>query len=253
MAGSRLRADDVVGRRARAEQIVVAAGDLFVRWGYARVTMDDVARAAGVAKGTLYLHWSSREALFVTVLRRERYELLVELRDVLAVTPAPGLREFVEGLAAGIGRRPVLRAVFMGDADVLGSLAGRHGSSAAWRGLFENYVTTLGELGAIRRDWSHPQLMTVLGAAFLGTFATVAMMPDDLALDERQRADLIAETVARTLAGDRPLSGSTVGRVARATTAYVEQALVVARADLDTALGVAPPPVSDVTRKELQP
>ena len=34
-----------------------AAADSLLRWGYPRVTVDDVAARAGVGTGTLHLHW----------------------------------------------------------------------------------------------------------------------------------------------------------------------------------------------------
>lgn len=48
----------------RAEQIVAAARRLFVRHGYRRASMDDIAAEAGVAKATLYLHFDGKEAIF---------------------------------------------------------------------------------------------------------------------------------------------------------------------------------------------
>ncbi|GAC1395003.1 MAG: hypothetical protein NVSMB65_13760 [Chloroflexota bacterium] len=43
-------------RQRREERILDAAATLLVRWGYRKTTLDDVAREAGVGKGTIYLH-----------------------------------------------------------------------------------------------------------------------------------------------------------------------------------------------------
>ncbi len=45
-----------------------AAHALFVAQGYGAVSMDGVARAAGVSKATLYAHFSSKDALFATII-----------------------------------------------------------------------------------------------------------------------------------------------------------------------------------------
>lgn len=45
-----------------------AAADVFLRDGYAATRMDDVARAAGMSKRTLYQHYPSKEALFEVVM-----------------------------------------------------------------------------------------------------------------------------------------------------------------------------------------
>src|SRR5579884_3269032 len=58
-------------REARAERILDAASELVLRWGYKKTTIDDIAKQAGVAKGTIYLHWKTREELFLALLTRE--------------------------------------------------------------------------------------------------------------------------------------------------------------------------------------
>ncbi|HPO12729.1 MAG TPA: TetR/AcrR family transcriptional regulator [Candidatus Hydrogenedentes bacterium] len=53
----------------RPQQIIAAALDVFALKGFRRATMDAVARAAGVTKGTIYLYFSSKEDLFIQTLR----------------------------------------------------------------------------------------------------------------------------------------------------------------------------------------
>ncbi|OLD80902.1 MAG: hypothetical protein AUG54_04740 [Ktedonobacter sp. 13_1_20CM_4_53_7] len=48
-------------REQRANRILDAAAELMLRWGYNKTTIDDIARYAGVAKGTIYLHWKNHE------------------------------------------------------------------------------------------------------------------------------------------------------------------------------------------------
>ena len=67
------------GRCERAEAILDAAAELLRAHGYRRVSIDDVATRAGVGKGTIYLHWRTREALFWAVLQRETLQLLEQL------------------------------------------------------------------------------------------------------------------------------------------------------------------------------
>src|SRR5215470_5024222 len=54
-------------RAARRDQIVVAALACFARTGYHATTMADVAAQAGVSKGTPYLYFESKEALFIAL------------------------------------------------------------------------------------------------------------------------------------------------------------------------------------------
>src|SRR5581483_791813 len=55
----------------RANRILDAATDLLLRWGYKRITMEDIAEQAEIGTGTIYLHWKTKEALFEVVMLRE--------------------------------------------------------------------------------------------------------------------------------------------------------------------------------------
>ena len=54
-------------RAARRDQIIAAALACFARAGYHATTMADVAAQAGVSKGTPYLYFDSKEALFIAL------------------------------------------------------------------------------------------------------------------------------------------------------------------------------------------
>src|SRR5579871_2425618 len=54
---------------ARREAILGAALDEFSARGFAAARLDDVAKRAGVAKGTIYLHFRDKEALFQEIVR----------------------------------------------------------------------------------------------------------------------------------------------------------------------------------------
>lgn len=54
---------------ARPGEIVVAALDLFAERGFSATRLDDVARRAGVTKGTVYLYFKNKKALFRAVMR----------------------------------------------------------------------------------------------------------------------------------------------------------------------------------------
>ena len=63
-------AEDDIEPNGKAETILNAAEELFNRHGYRRTSMDDIAAEVGVAKGTLYLYFESKEALFCAIQAR---------------------------------------------------------------------------------------------------------------------------------------------------------------------------------------
>jgi AcrR family transcriptional regulator len=56
-------------KEARPQELLAAALDLFVERGFASTRLEDVAKHAGVSKGTLYLYFTNKEELFKAVVR----------------------------------------------------------------------------------------------------------------------------------------------------------------------------------------
>jgi AcrR family transcriptional regulator len=69
---------------ARPQELLAAALDLFVERGFASTRLDDVARRAGVSKGTLYLYFANKEDLFKAVVRENMLPALGEAEDAIA-------------------------------------------------------------------------------------------------------------------------------------------------------------------------
>ncbi len=85
-------------RAAERRAAIIAAGlDEFTARGFAATRLDDVAKRAGVAKGTIYLHFKDKEALFQELVRTA----LVPLIGNLMAAPAAGgsVRDVLERFA----------------------------------------------------------------------------------------------------------------------------------------------------------
>jgi AcrR family transcriptional regulator len=104
------------GRGERREAIIAAALEEFSVRGFAATRLDDVARRAGVAKGTIYLYFRDKESLFQELVRAMVSPL------VGAITTAPlhdlPIRAVVEMIADvfvneifGTRRKDVLRLI----------------------------------------------------------------------------------------------------------------------------------------------
>ncbi len=65
-------------KEARPGELTAAALQLFVEKGFAGTRLDDVAARAGVSKGTLYLYFDSKEALFKAVVQEGIVPVLEE-------------------------------------------------------------------------------------------------------------------------------------------------------------------------------
>jgi AcrR family transcriptional regulator len=68
---------------ARPEEILDAAFAVFGENGYARTKLDEVAQRAGVSKGTLYLYFESKEALFQAMVRDRILPAVIQGEELL--------------------------------------------------------------------------------------------------------------------------------------------------------------------------
>src|SRR6201997_1305690 len=93
-AGASTRPERAAERRAA---IVDAAMEEFIARGFAATRLDDVAKRAGVAKGTIYLHFKDKESMFEELIRTA----IVPLVGTLTGPPPAGasIRDALEGFA----------------------------------------------------------------------------------------------------------------------------------------------------------
>lgn len=93
-------------KEARPTELTAAALELFVEKGYAGTRLEDVAARAGVSKGTLYLYFDSKEALFKAVIREGIVPAVAEGEAMLARHAGSAfelLRSLLEGWWAMLG------------------------------------------------------------------------------------------------------------------------------------------------------
>src|SRR3982750_1597869 len=97
--GSSNRAERTAERRAA---IIEAALDEFVARGFTATRLDDVAKRAGVAKGTIYLHFKDKESMFEELIRTAMVPLIGRLAapPTMAGSVRAGLDNFGETFGA---------------------------------------------------------------------------------------------------------------------------------------------------------
>ncbi|ADZ69900.1 TetR/AcrR family transcriptional regulator [Polymorphum gilvum] len=93
-------------RDARPGEIIEAAFREFAENGYAATRLDDVARRAGIAKGTIYRYFASKEALFEAVVRSRITPTLDRIEDLAAGFAGP-TRELLRAVIADFYARIV--------------------------------------------------------------------------------------------------------------------------------------------------
>jgi AcrR family transcriptional regulator len=130
------------GRRSPGARLLAAAMDAFARRGYADVNVDDICKAARIAKGSFYRHYRSKEELFFAVAEAAGGEVVEGVAQAVSSAPIspeaaagplaralePRLAIFLELFTRAVQRRPgypaTARRLFTGLAYRLGELLG---------------------------------------------------------------------------------------------------------------------------------
>lgn len=79
-------------RQEREALILQAAQDVLVEKGFHEMSMDEIAASVGIAKGTVYLHFPSKEDLVIALFERDINHLLDEVKAAIDAEGTPRAR-----------------------------------------------------------------------------------------------------------------------------------------------------------------
>lgn len=144
----------------RRTAIIEAAMDEFIARGFAATRLDDVAKRAGVAKGTIYLHFKDKESMFEELIRTALVPMIGRLQ---APPPSGGsVRDAVEGFAqnfirevAGTRRADIVRLI-VAEGPRFPAIADFYYREVVSRGLAG--MRAMIELGIARGEIQHKNL-----------------------------------------------------------------------------------------------
>jgi AcrR family transcriptional regulator len=195
-------------REQRAERILDAAAELMLRWGYNKTTIDDIARQAGVAKGTIYLHWKTREDLFTALMRREYIRLAEDIQQRLSSDPEGGtLHGLTKQSVLATMKSPLMKAVLLRDTDLLGEWVRKEYGSVSYSEQVAQSLTLFEHLrsrGVVRDDIDIHKQAYMLDAISMGFLVIDQYMPDDFKYSDEEVVEMLAEVVKRTFALSPP-------------------------------------------------
>jgi AcrR family transcriptional regulator len=187
----------------RPGEICAAALDLFAEKGFAAARLDEIARRAGVSKGTLYLYFTDKEELFRAVVRNAIAPQFGAMTASLAALDMPFeqiIRMFFTGFAANIGKLPIgpVAKMVIGESRNFPELARVWHDEVASKaiGAMAGLVARAQERGEVRAGDPRLYAFTlmgpmIIGALWMATLAPVGGEPIDLAALARQHADAV--------------------------------------------------------------
>src|SRR6185503_4523020 len=103
--------------QAKKECILTAAARAFSRFGFKKTSVDEIAKHAGVAKGTVYLAAESKEDLFYQAVHRELREYIAACAKLL--DPRQVAHELVQTMVRGsfllLEQYPLVKGLMLGE------------------------------------------------------------------------------------------------------------------------------------------
>jgi AcrR family transcriptional regulator len=112
-------------RDRRRRRILVTATELFLRQGYARTTVDDIAGGAGVAKGTVYQYFQNKADVLVHAGALEKQRYMGTMRELFGSdrSPEDKLRRSLRTYFTMVHTLPLNSRIQAGDREMAGVLA----------------------------------------------------------------------------------------------------------------------------------
>jgi len=204
-------------RVLREERLLDVAADLLVRWGYRRTTLDDVAREAGVGKGTIYLHWKDKKDLFRTAIWRASQQAGEDLKQRIAADPEGGLphRLWMHSMLVTLAH-PLVAAMIKGQPDLFQGLMGSFDQQARQQlvGHADTYVVQLQQAGLIRADLPVPVIAYLIAVLKMGLITAPDLVGQDHLPSMEQLALALSDLIRRWLSPEHLPGDTTAGKQA---------------------------------------
>lgn len=193
----RIRQKEVAAGKSpsgKPNAIVLAALELFTRYGYRKTSIDDIAEAAQVAKRTVYLHFENKAAVFLAILEylgeqvRQRC-LAAERMEGTAVDRLTGLLDAYFGMGFELFSKsehmPELEETFSKLArSRIGDLNTEY---EAWLARFLRSLEKAGQIGMPPKELTVEQVVHILARAAEGSKHDPKVQGDRTAFQRRLR------------------------------------------------------------------
>ncbi|MCC7381614.1 MAG: TetR/AcrR family transcriptional regulator [Deltaproteobacteria bacterium] len=100
-------------REDKRRRIIDAAVDVFADKGFFSARVSEIAEAAGVADGTIYLYFKSKDEILISLFREKMTEILHRFQEMMAATddPEEQIRRYIAEHLALVAAQPKLMQV----------------------------------------------------------------------------------------------------------------------------------------------
>jgi AcrR family transcriptional regulator len=162
-------------RREKTQAAIIkAARRIFGERGFAATTIDNIAAGARVAKGAVYHHFATKEAVFEAVFEQVSLDLVADLDRISRAEndPLAAMAAGTQGYFAACSKGPTGQIILRDGPAVLGWERWREIDAKHFGGKFPRAIAAAMEAGVIAKQPIEPLARLLLGAV---TEAAVAV------------------------------------------------------------------------------
>jgi AcrR family transcriptional regulator len=194
----------------REQQILDAAADLIVQFGYDKTTIGDVADAIGISRPLVYIHFKSKEALLEALIVREMLKYGKLWLGYIEADPQGGtIGSVYRSILKALKQTPLLAAIVTRSEGTFGKYLRRPDNvftTIQTPTLMRDLLAVMQEKGAIRQD------VDVAAMAYIMDALSASMVDSSIVSDNpAPDYEILLETMAEML--DRMLTPANGGNL----------------------------------------
>lgn len=179
-------------RAERRQAIIEVAARLFAEWGYGDCEMERVASEQGIAKGTLYLYFPSKEALFYACVDHGMQQLQTQLKAAADSVPDPldRIRRAIRSYLEFFDQHPQYAELLIQERANFKHrkkptyFEYRDANRGPWREMYTGLISE----GRLRNDLPVERILDTIGNLLYGTMFTNHFLGRAVTLDEQYEA-----------------------------------------------------------------
>ncbi|MCF4099604.1 TetR/AcrR family transcriptional regulator [Maritalea mediterranea] len=203
----------------REQDIFDATERLLVKFGYDKTTVADIAREAGISKGAVYLHFSSKDELIEKMLVRAMLGFSANWFAAIEKDPQGGLiGNMYLNMLKVIDQTPLMAVIMRQDGAILGNYLKKKDNFFAKhqrQGMRHEFVMMMQQAGAIRPDLDPKVVAHIMDMISFGMVTIAEFVPAEQIPPTDDVVKGIADFMHRALTPEQGADSETGKRILR--------------------------------------
>ncbi|ABR48072.1 transcriptional regulator, TetR family [Alkaliphilus metalliredigens QYMF] len=188
----------------RTLDILEISESILLRYGYSKSTIDEIASVAKLGKGTIYLHWKSKDELFQALFHKISAEIIYQvLLEVQKDKSIVHFDKFISTIYRICYDRELIVALFTKDTKLLGRFIDKKNSSQSQEMKFKSLTNSLQmyrQYNLVKEDVSIKTQTHTIHMLLIGIFTYDNYIAEDLNINKK--VEILENIIRNTFVTD---------------------------------------------------